>query len=62
MVNWVILESDPVGVHEVSAIELVQITVSTKISGSEISAKYIGTPKKICVTQAPRKLNIGTPT
>ena len=45
IVNCVILDSEPVGVHEVSAIELVQMMVSTKISGSEISASHIGTPK-----------------
>jgi hypothetical protein len=51
-----------VGVHEVSAIELVQITVSTKISGSEMNASSQGTPKKACVTHAPSTLKIGTPT
>src|SRR5689334_16950132 len=62
IVNCVIFDSAPVGVHEVSAIELVQITVSTKISGSDSSARLIGTPKKACVTQAPSRLRIGTPT
>src|SRR6185369_12412413 len=60
--NWVIFDSAPVGVHEVSAIELVQITVSTKISGSDTRARNIGTPKNSCVTQAPNRLRIGTPT
>ena len=36
IVNCVIFDSEPVGVHEVSAIELVQITDSTKISGSDM--------------------------
>ena len=36
--NCVIFDSAPVGVHEVSAIELVQMTASTKISGSEMNA------------------------
>ena len=62
MVNCVIFASDPVGVHEVSAIELVQMMVSTKMSGSETSASSHGTPKNACVTQAPRTLKIGTPT
>lgn len=46
MVNCVILDSDPVGVHDVSAMELVQMMVSTKISGSEMNASSHGTPKK----------------
>jgi hypothetical protein len=62
IVNWVILASDPVGVHEVSAIELVQMTVSTKISGSDTKASSQGTPKNACVIQAPSTLNTGTPT
>src|SRR5688500_16026694 len=62
MVNWVILESDPVGVHEVSAIELVQMMVSTKMSGSEMKARNHGTPKNACVAQAPRTENTGMPT
>ena len=61
IVNCVIFDSDPVGVHEVSAIELVAITVSTKISGSEINASSHGTPKNSCVTHAPSTLNSGTP-
>ena len=62
MVNCVIFDSEPVGVHEVSAIELVQITVSTKMSGSDTKASSQGTPKKACVTHAPSTLNTGTPT
>src|SRR5262245_60547110 len=60
IVNCVIFESDPVGVHEVSAIELVQITVSTKINGSETNASSQGTPKNMCVIQTPRTLKTGT--
>ena len=62
IVNCVIFDSDPVGVHDVSAIEFVQITVSTKISGSEMNANNQGTPKNSCVTHAPSTLKIGTPT
>src|SRR5512134_1375072 len=61
IVNCVIFDSEPVGVHDVSAIELVQITDSTKISGSEMNASSHGTPKNVCVTQAPSTLNSGTP-
>src|SRR5688572_11508180 len=61
IVNWVIFDSDPVGVHDVSAIELVQITASTKINGNEINASSHGTPKNSCVTHAPSTLNTGTP-
>ena len=50
IVNCVILDSAPVGVHEVSAIALVQITVSTKINGRETKASSHGTPKNRCVT------------
>ena len=60
--NCVIFDSAPVGVHEVSAIELVQMTVSTKISGSEMNASSHGTSKNSCVTHAPSTLNSGTPT
>ncbi len=49
IVNCVILASEPVGVQEVSAIELVQMTVSTKISGSDTMVSHSGTPKKACV-------------
>ena len=45
-----------------SAIELVQITVSTKISGSEMSASSQGTPKNACVIHAPATPSSGTPT
>ena len=62
IVNCVIFESDPVGVHEVSAIELVQMIVSTKMSGSEMKASSHGTPKNSCVTQAPSTLKTGMPT
>src|SRR5450432_3821141 len=60
--NCVILDSAPVGVHEVSAIELVQITDSTKMSGSEMNASNHGTPKKAWLTHAPNALKIGMPT
>ena len=50
IVNWVILDSEPVGVQDVSAMEFVQITVSTKMSGSETRHSQNGTPKKACVT------------
>src|ERR1700689_2760727 len=62
IVNCVIFDSAPVGVQDVSAIELVQITVSTRISGSEIYDSSHGTPKNECVTLAPSTQNIGTPT
>src|SRR3982074_3812329 len=62
MLNWVIFESAPVGVQDVSAIEFAQITLSTKMSGSEMNASSHGTPKKWCVTQAPSTENIGMPT
>src|SRR5690349_8880653 len=62
MVNCVILESDPVGVHEVSAIEFAQIIVSTKMGGSEMKESSHGTPKKACVAHAPSTLKIGMPT
>jgi len=41
---------------------VVQITDSTKISGSEMKASSHGTPKKVCVTQAPSTLKSGMPT
>src|SRR5471032_1478257 len=59
--NCVILATAPSGIHDVNAIELVQITVSTKISGSETSDSSQGTPKKSCVAQAPSSAKIGTP-
>src|ERR1700679_2138576 len=62
IVNWVILDNAPVGVHEVSAIELVQITVSTMISGSEMKVSSHGTAKNECVAHAPITLKTGTPT
>src|ERR1700754_503897 len=62
IVNCVILDSAPVGVHDVSAIELVQITVSTMISGSEMNVSSHGTSKNEWVAQAPSTLKIGTPT
>ena len=40
--NCVIFDIAPVGVHEVSAIELVQMIDSTKISGSEMKASSHG--------------------
>src|SRR4029453_4905936 len=60
--NCVIFDIAPVGVHEVSAIELVQMIDSTKISGSEINASSQGTPKNSCVTAAPSTLKAGIPT
>src|SRR5258708_38123129 len=62
IVNCVILLSDPVGVHDVRAIELAQITDSTKMSGSEMNARSHGTPKKAWLTQAPSTAKIGMPT
>src|SRR5471032_2388481 len=61
MVNCVILESAPVGVHDVSAIEFAQITLSTKMSGSEMNARNHGTPKNAWLTQAPHTLRMGMP-
>ena len=61
IVNCVILDMAPVGTQEVSAIELVPISVSTKISGRETKAIQNGTPKKAWVTQAPARLVTGTP-
>src|SRR5512138_1235350 len=60
--NWVIFDSAPVGVHEVSAIEFAQMIVSTKMSGSEMNASSHGTPKNACVTHAPSTLITGMPT
>src|SRR5687768_3793138 len=62
MENWVILASELVGVHEVSAIEFTQMTVRTMTSGNERSARPIGTPKKMWVSQVPTTQRIGTPT
>src|SRR5687767_659175 len=62
MLNCVIFDSAPVGVHDVSAIEFVQITVNRKISGNEINARNQLTPKNVCVIAAPRMLRMGTPT
>src|SRR6185503_16608694 len=62
IVNCVILLNAPVGVHEVSAIELVQMMVRTKISGSANSARCQGTPKNACVSHTATTLMIGTPT
>src|SRR3954464_5710739 len=62
MLNCVIFESAPVGVHEVSAMELAQITASTKMSGSEMKASSHGTPKKWFETPAPSTAKIGMPT
>ena len=45
MVNCVILESAPVGVHDVSAMEFAQITDSTKMSGRDRNPSRYGTPK-----------------
>src|SRR6476620_6616346 len=62
MVNCVILLNAPVGVQDVSAIEFVQMTVSTKMSGRAKSARCQGTPKNEWVSQTDTKLMIGTPT
>src|SRR5689334_21344565 len=62
MLNCVIFESAPVGVHEVSAIEFTQITVSTKMSGRHTNARNHGTPNQSCVIHAPSTLMTGTPT
>src|SRR5512146_1066145 len=61
MLNCVIFESAPVGVHDVSAMELAQITLRTKMSGSEMKARSQGTPKKSCETHAPSTLKTGMP-
>jgi len=52
IVNCVIFDIEPVGVHEVSAIELVQMIDSTNMSGSEMNASSHGTPKNSWVTHA----------
>src|SRR5512134_3265458 len=62
MLNCVIFDSAPVGVHDVNAIEFAQITVSSRINGNEISANTQLTPKNWCVIAAPTMLRIGTPT
>src|SRR5688572_25935797 len=62
IVNCVIFDRAPVGVHDVNAIELVEMTVRMKISGSEMNASSHRTPKNSCVTYAPRMLSSGTPT
>src|SRR5258706_7083546 len=62
MVNCVILLKGPVGVQDVSAMELAQITASTKINGSEMKARNHGTPKNSWLTYAPATLMIGMPT
>ena len=59
--NCVIFDIEPVGVHEVSAIELVQMIDSTKMSGSEMNASSHGTPKNSWVTHAPSTLKTGMP-
>src|SRR5258707_14467653 len=61
IVNCVILESEPVGVHEVSAIEFAQITESTKVNGSEMNARSHGTPKNAWLTHAPSTEKTGMP-
>src|SRR5919204_6144002 len=62
MLNCVIFESAPVGVHDVSAIEFAQMMLSTKMRGREMNASSHGTPKNACVTHAPSTLKIGMPT
>src|SRR5688572_3667947 len=62
IVNCVILDNAPVGVHDVSAIKLVEMTVRMKISGSDTNARNQLTSKNRCVTVAPMMLRIGTPT
>ena len=62
MVNWVIFESAPVGVHEVNAMELVQMTDNTRISGSDRNPANQGTPKNALPIHTPRNPKTGTPT
>src|SRR5258705_13690571 len=62
MVNCVIFASDPVGVHDVSAMAFAQMTVRMKMSGSEMNERSHGTPKKACVAHAPSTLKTGIPT
>ena len=62
IVNCVILANEPVGVHDVSAMEFVQMMVSTKIIGKEMNARNHGTPKNSCDTVAPSTVRIGTAT
>src|SRR5574338_218254 len=60
-VNCVILDSAPVGVQDVNAMELVEMIVSRKMSGREMSERSQLTPKNLCVIHAPTMLRIGTP-
>jgi hypothetical protein len=61
-VNCVIFAITLVEVHEVSAMELVQMIVSTKVIGTAASASSQGTPKNQCVSHTPTALRIGMPT
>src|SRR3954471_15457745 len=61
MLNCVTLATAPSGIQDVRAIELVQITVRMKISGSDTSDSSHGTPKNSCVAHAPTRLKTGTP-
>src|SRR5215212_8825184 len=62
IVNCVIFASEPVGVHEVSAMAFAQMIVSTKMSGSEMKERNHDTPKNSCVTHAASTLKMGIPT
>src|SRR5258708_35344109 len=62
MLNCVIFERAPGGVQDVSAIELAQMMVSTKINGSEMTETSHGTPKQSCVAHAPGTLKTRMPT
>src|SRR5688572_31269510 len=60
-VNWVIFAMVAVEVHDVSAIEFVQMIVRTKVIGTATQASSQGTPKNQCVSQTPTALTSGTP-
>src|SRR6187551_3283020 len=60
-VNCVIFAIVLVDVHEVSAIEVVQMIVSTNVSGTATSASNHGTPKNQCVSHTPIALSNGMP-
>src|SRR5688572_25589897 len=61
MLNCVIFESAPVGVHDVNAIEFVQMTVSSRINGNDSNPNSQLTPKNWCVIATPAMLRMGTP-
>src|SRR6478735_12406009 len=60
-VNCVIIAIVLVEVHDVSAIELVQMIVSTNVIGTAMHAISHGTPKNQCVSHTPTALSTGTP-